>query len=58
VIDLMILTFLKPKFAVIPGAEGIEHLNRDWGMHLKNYVKGVVLMAIFSLPLAALSLVL
>jgi hypothetical protein len=58
VIDLLILTLMKPKFAVISGAEGMEHLNRDWGMHLRNYVKGVLIMSVFSLPLAAVALIL
>ena len=55
---LLILTLMKPKFAVIPGAEGMEYLYRDWGMHLKNYLKGIVILAVFSLPLAVVSLVL
>lgn len=58
VLDLLILTFMNPKFAVIPGAEGMEYLYRDWGMHLKNYLKGIVILTIFSLPLAVVSLVL
>jgi hypothetical protein len=58
VIDLLILTLMKPRFAVIPGAENMEHLNRNWSMHLKNYVKGVVIMSVLSLPLAAVALVL
>ena len=57
VLDLLILTLFQPKFAVIPGAEGMEHLYRDWGMHLKNYLKGIVFCTIFSLPLAWVALV-
>lgn len=57
VIDLLILTFMKPKFAVIPGAEGMEYLYRDWNIHLVNYVKGVVFCAVFSLPIALAAIV-
>lgn len=52
VIDLLIGTFMKPKFAVIPGAEGMEYLFRNWGWHLANYLKGIGFCTVFSLPLA------
>ena len=57
VIDLLIGTFIKPRFAVIPGAEGMEYVFRNWGWHLANYLKGIVFCAIFSLPLALVALV-
>lgn len=57
VIDLLVGTFMKPKFAVIPGAEGMEYLFRNWGWHLANYLKGIVFCTIFSLPLALAALV-
>jgi hypothetical protein len=56
VLDLIILTFMQPKFAVLPGTEGMEYLYRDWSMHLKNYLKGIVFCAVFSLPLALVAL--
>ena len=31
VLDLILLTGFKPKFAVIPGAEGMEYLYLNWG---------------------------
>jgi hypothetical protein len=52
VLDLLILTGMKPKFAVIPGAEGMEYLYHNWGMHLANFLKGVIFCAVFSLPMA------
>lgn len=55
VLDLLILTWMKPKFAVIPGAEGMEYLYHNWGMHLANFLKGVVFCAVFSLPLALIA---
>jgi hypothetical protein len=56
VLDLLILTLMQPKFAVIPGAEGMEYLYRDWSMHLKNYLKGIGFCVVFSLPLALIAL--
>lgn len=56
VLDLLILTFMKPKFAVIPGAEGMEYLYRDWNMHLRNYLKGIVVCAVLSLPITLIAM--
>ena len=55
VLDLLILTFMRPKFAVIPGAEGMEYLYHNWGMHLANFLKGIIFSAVFSLPFALFS---
>jgi K+ transporter len=57
IIDLVVLTFMTPAFAVIPGAEGMEHLNRDWNAHWKNYLKGIVFAAVFSLPITLAAMV-
>ena len=56
ILDLLVLTFMNPKFATIPGAEGMEYLYRDWSMHLKNYLKGIVICAVLSAPLALIAL--
>jgi hypothetical protein len=48
VLDLLLLTFMRPKFATLPGAEGMEYLYRDWGMQLRNFLKGVVFCSVFS----------
>lgn len=52
VLDWLILTVMKPKFAVLPGAEGMEYLYHDWRLHVGNYLKGIVFCAVFSLPVA------
>lgn len=31
VIDFLVLTLMSPKFAVLPGTEGMEYLYRNWG---------------------------
>jgi hypothetical protein len=54
VIDYLILAQMRPKFALIPEAEGLEHLFMDWRMHVGNYLKGIVFCAVFSLPIALL----
>jgi hypothetical protein len=52
VLDILIFTLMKPKFAALPGTEGMEYLYRDWGMHLRNYLKGIVVCAVLSAPIA------
>jgi hypothetical protein len=53
VLDLGILTWLKPKCIILPGAEGMEHLLFDYGKQLRDFLKGMVFCAIASLPFAA-----
>jgi hypothetical protein len=48
VIDLG-LAFTQPKFMILPGTEAMGYLYRDWGMHFKNFVKGIVICAVGSL---------
>jgi hypothetical protein len=43
---------MQPKFAALPGTEGMEYLYREWGMHLCNYLKGIVVCAVLSAPIA------
>jgi hypothetical protein len=53
VIDWLILTMMKPKFMILPGTTLAEYaMFNDWRLHLGNYVKGVVIGAVFSLPIA------
>jgi len=52
VLDLLILTLMKPRFATLPGTEGMEYLYHNWRMHLTNYLKGIVFCAVLSLPAA------
>jgi hypothetical protein len=55
VIDLLVLTFMKPRFASLPGTEGLEAHYRDWGLHARNFLKGVVICWVLALPLALLA---
>lgn len=55
VIDFLVLTLMKPKFAVLPGAEGMEYLYHDWRMHVRNYLKGVIIGLVFCAPIAFLA---
>jgi hypothetical protein len=52
VLDLLILTLMKPAFVILPGTEGMEHYYRNWNLQLRNFVKGVVIVSILSIPLA------
>ncbi|MBZ0280200.1 MAG: hypothetical protein K8L97_05635 [Anaerolineae bacterium] len=58
VLDWLILTVMKPKFAIPPGAEGMEYLLADMSMQFKNFLKGIVICTVFSLPLAVLAMIL
>lgn len=55
VLDLFILTLLKPRFVILPGAEGMEYLFHDYGKHLTDFLKGLVFCAVASLPFAVLT---
>lgn len=57
VIDLLILTFAKPRFMILPGTALADYSSlHDWGMHLRNYLKGIVLSAVLALPVALITL--
>jgi len=54
VIDALVLTIMKPKFAVLPGTEGLDYGQYfKWGSQVKNYVKGIIFCIVASLPIAA-----
>jgi hypothetical protein len=55
VLDLFILTLLKPKFAILPGAEGMEYLFNDYRKQAMDFLKGMVFCAVASLPFAAVA---
>jgi hypothetical protein len=55
VLDLLILTWLKPRFAVLPGTEGLEHLLYDYRKQLADFLKGFIFCAVASLPFAAIA---
>jgi hypothetical protein len=55
VIDLVYLTWMTPKYVILPGSEGMEYLFHDYRMHFVNFLKGIVFCIVFSLPFAALA---
>jgi hypothetical protein len=54
VIDLLVITLLKPKFVIIPGAEDLVYLFHDYRKHMTDFLKGMVFCAVASLPFALL----
>ena len=56
VIDLFILTLFKPRFAILPGAEGMEYLFNDYRKHLGGFLKGTVFCTLASLPFALIAI--
>jgi hypothetical protein len=52
VIDLVWLTWFKPKFVILPGMEGMEYLLEDYRKQFVDFLKGFVFCAVFSLPFA------
>jgi hypothetical protein len=55
VIDLFIITLLKPSFVILPGAEGMEYLFNDYHKHLTDFLKGIVFCLVASLPFALIA---
>jgi hypothetical protein len=57
VIDLLMLTVVKPRFMILPGTTLADYgWMYDWGMHLRNYLKGVVGAAVLALPITLVAL--
>ncbi|MBI1279954.1 MAG: hypothetical protein GC179_17640 [Anaerolineaceae bacterium] len=52
VLDYLILTVIKPRFALIPGTTWEEYSMADMRFQLRNFVKGIVICAVISLPIA------
>jgi len=55
VLDILMFSFLNPKFLVIPGTEGKKGY-KDYSMHIKAHAKGFVMLVIFSALLALIPL--
>lgn len=55
VLDAVLLAGLKPRFAILPGTEGMDHLWGTWQWHVVNFVKGIGFCAILSLPFALIA---
>jgi hypothetical protein len=58
VLDLVMLAGLKPKFAMIPGTEGLEYVYTNWHWHFVNFLKGIGFCAVLSVPFALVASVL
>ncbi|MCC7451053.1 MAG: hypothetical protein IT324_26800 [Anaerolineae bacterium] len=57
VLDLIVITWLKPRFVILPGAEGMEYLFHDYRKHLTDFLKGMVFCAVGSLPFALIAVI-
>ena len=55
VLDLFIITLLKPRFVILPGAEGMEYLFNDYRKQLTDFLKGIVFCLIASLPFSLIA---
>ena len=55
VLDLFLIAILKPRFVILPGAEGMEYLFLDPRKHITDFMKGMVFCVVASLPFAALA---
>lgn len=53
IINLLLLAFLTPKFAIPAGAGDLSLYLRDWGAYLANYLESIVLAAVLGLVIAA-----
>lgn len=51
VLDYLILTVLKPRFALLPGTTWDEY-PVDIAFQVRNFIKGIVICAVISLPIA------
>jgi hypothetical protein len=55
VLDLFIITLLKPRFVIIPGMEGMEYLLYDYRKQATDFLKGMIFSAVASLPFAVIA---
>lgn len=56
VLDLP-LAILKPKFMILPNTQLADYaIFNDWRLHVGNYIKGVIIGAVFALPIALVAL--
>jgi len=58
VLDFFVIMVLKPRFVIIPGAEGMEdYIFRDYRKQVTDFVKGMVFCSIASLPFALIAVI-
>lgn len=55
VLDLFIITLLKPRFVILPGAEGMEYLFNDYRKQFIDFLKGIAFCLVASLPFALIA---
>jgi hypothetical protein len=55
VLDYLILTQMKPNFAIIPGTTREESLVVGMGFQVRNFLKGIIICSVLSLPIAFLA---
>lgn len=53
-VDWLVVCWWTPKFVVIPGTEG-HPAYKDYGFHFRGFLKGTVLLAVLSVPLAVVA---
>ena len=55
VVDYLVVTVLRPAWAILPGAEGLEQLYLTGAAHGKGFVRGQAIGTVFCLPIALLA---
>lgn len=58
VLDWLYIAVMKPRYLILPGSEGVvEQALTDVRWHIGNYLKGVVIVSVLALPIAAVALI-
>jgi hypothetical protein len=57
VIDYLILSVMKPKFAFIPGTEALMQQVIDWRWHVRGYLVGIIFCAVGGLIITAVAMI-
>jgi hypothetical protein len=55
VIDFLILTLMRPKFVILEGMEGLEHILFNYKKQVVDFFKGIVFCMVFSVPFAIIA---
>jgi len=57
IIDLLIISLLKPRFVILPGTEGMEGLFNDYRKQFIDFLKGLVFCTVASVPFALIAVI-